>query len=297
VDAGLAILRQGEGKDASCVVMDYGPHGGDSGGHGHYDKLSITLFANGREWLLDPGRLDYSHPEYKTWVKTTAAHNTVTLGGKSQLATTGKLLWLKNGEGWSACAAESDGAYPGIPGAVLRRYLLLTPEFLVDVFEAESDKETQIDWFTHATADKVQAGHSMNKADPVKLGDTDGYQHLTDARAWGPVTGVKPWEFVAGGRKLALHFVSPPGEEVFTCFGIGYTVAQKTPTLVRRVKGKAARFVTVYELGPQDQHHVQKIEAETDEKKPARVSFTSLLPHSSESWRIEFSREGVNVKR
>lgn len=294
-DAGLAMLRQGEGKDASCVVMDYGPHGGgDEGGHGHFDKLSITLFTGGREWLLDPGRLDYSHLEYKTWVKKTAAHNTVTLGGKSQQATTGKLLWLKDGEGWTACAAQSDGAYPG---AVLRRYLLLTPEFLVDVFEVESDKETQIDWFAHATADAVRAGHSMAKSEPVTLGTDDGYQHFKEAKKYEPVEGVKPWEFVAGDKILALHLVTPPGEEVFTALGIGYNISQKTPTLVRRVHGKAARFVTVYELGTQEQYHVQQIKAETDATRPARVSFRNLLPKSSEEWSVEFSREGVTVKR
>src|SRR5262249_49789409 len=48
---GLAVLRRGSGAGANCVMLDYGPHGG---GHGHFDKLNIVMFANGREWLLDP---------------------------------------------------------------------------------------------------------------------------------------------------------------------------------------------------------------------------------------------------
>ena len=107
------------------------PHGG---GHGHFDKLNLMLYANGREWLLDPGRLAYNFPEYKTWVKETVAHNTVTLGGQSQRATTGKLLFLQQGNGFSACGAQSEGAYAG---ARLTRFLLLTPDFLAAVQEKQ----------------------------------------------------------------------------------------------------------------------------------------------------------------
>ena len=41
--------------------------------HGHPDKLQLLLFVQGREWLLDPGRLDYSHKEHKTWYRQTVA--------------------------------------------------------------------------------------------------------------------------------------------------------------------------------------------------------------------------------
>ena len=50
--AGLAVLRRGKGDQAICAMLNYGPHGG---GHGHYDKLNLMLYAHGREWLLDPG--------------------------------------------------------------------------------------------------------------------------------------------------------------------------------------------------------------------------------------------------
>ena len=143
-EAGLAILRRGAGERAVCAMIDYGPHGGS---HGHFDKLNIVLFANGREWLLDPGRLTYSHKEYKTWVKHTAAHNTVTLGGRSQSPTTGKLLWFEAKDDYAACATRCDTAYAG---AVLTRYLLLTDELLVDLFTVDCDADTQIDLLAHA---------------------------------------------------------------------------------------------------------------------------------------------------
>ena len=234
-DTGLVVLRNGASNTAVCAMIDYGPHGDE---HGHFDKLNLMLYATGREWLLDPGRLSYSVPEYKTWVKTTAAHNTVTLGGRDQAATTGRLLWFKEGEGWSACGAESDQAYSG---AVLRRYLLLTEKFLVDVFEVTAEKPTQIDWFAHAVSQRIEPAGSGAS---IRLGDLDGYPHLTGAQKL-PANG--PWEFVAEAQRLRVWTVADAGEELFAATGIGYTLNQAVPCLVRRRQAATTRFVTVYD--------------------------------------------------
>lgn len=240
-DVGLMILRRGQGANGVCAMVDYGPHGGS---HGHYDKLNIVLFANGQEWLLDPGRLTYSHKEYKTWVKHTAAHNTVTLGGRSQAETTGKLLWQKTEKGFDACAVECDTAYPG---AKLRRILLLTENLLVDVFDVESPKATQIDLLAHAMSQKLVRVGNVDPGAPVLLGKEDGYPHLVNALQWS-VQGPSQWEFQSGTRKLRLWCEGNSREQLIACTGIGYTIDAKVPCLIRRVSGKEARFVTVYDL-------------------------------------------------
>ena len=43
--AGYAVLRHGEGEQATWLAMKYGPHGG---GHGHPDKLSFVLYSQGQ---------------------------------------------------------------------------------------------------------------------------------------------------------------------------------------------------------------------------------------------------------
>jgi hypothetical protein len=239
-DIGLAILRRGEGADAACVMMDYGPHGGS---HGHFDKLNIVVYAAGQEWLLDPGRLTYSHKEYKTWVKHTAAHNTVTLGGRSQSATTGKLLWFKTTEAYAACAAESTEAYAG---ATLRRSLLLMDGVLVDVFDVAAPQATQIDWFAHALGKSVEPSVDLGPAETATLGNEDGYAHLTAARAW--TSGPSSWDFVTGPKRLRVWLAGLPREQLITCLGIGYTIDQKVPCLVRRVRARQARFAAAYDL-------------------------------------------------
>jgi len=241
-DAGLAVLRLGAGEQAVCVFMDYGPHGG---AHGHFDKLNLLLFANGREWLLDPGRLNYSHKEYSTWVKTTAAHNTVALGGRSQHPTTGKLLYLHEGNGFAAAVAESEGAYPS---SRLRRHLLLTPRFLVDIFDVNASRSEQIDLLAHAAASSLElVTPGLPKAKSGTAGTTDGYPHLTDVMSRA-VDGDSQWDYLAGKVKLRVHLLGEPGEQLLACHGIGYTLAQKTPTLIRRRNGQTTRFIAVYDL-------------------------------------------------
>ena len=144
--AGLAVLRVGRGDRAASVFLDYGPHGG---GHGHFDKLNLLLFANGREWLPDTGRLTYSDKEYKTWVKTTAAHNTVSLNGRNQAPASGRLLFLQQENDFAAAAVTCDEAYPGVR---LTRRVMLTSDFLVDVFEIDADRPGQVDLITRVMA-------------------------------------------------------------------------------------------------------------------------------------------------
>ncbi len=254
-DIGLGILRRGAGLKASCVMVDFGPHGG---GHGHYDKLSIVLFANGREWLLDPGRLSYSHKEYATWVKQTAAHNTVAVGGRSQSATTGKLVWFSEQPEFVGCGVASDSAYRG---AKLRRQLLLFDTMLIDRFEVESAEPTQIDLFAHAVSKQVVPAEPRGPGAKGEPGSRDGYQHLLNARSW-QTEGPSGWRFEADkSQVLYVHFAGLANEEIIACEGIGYQVAQKIPCLIRRVQGKTAAFVTVYDLSA-SADAVQRVEVE-----------------------------------
>ena len=65
---GMALMRDGWEKDNAYLIFDYGPHGGS---HGHPDKLSFILFANGNHWSPDAG--DSPHysifTEQQTWHK------------------------------------------------------------------------------------------------------------------------------------------------------------------------------------------------------------------------------------
>jgi hypothetical protein len=66
------------------LIFDCGPLG--DGGHGHYDVLSIDVWC-GRHLIVDPGRYTYDGSmEWRQWFKGTAAHNTVCVDGRDQVA-------------------------------------------------------------------------------------------------------------------------------------------------------------------------------------------------------------------
>lgn len=89
-DGGYFIQRSGWGtdtrtlRDARYLIFDAGALG--DGGHGHYDALSVEIYAHGRALVVDPGRYTYSeHGEnWRRWFKSTKAHNTVCVDGLDQ---------------------------------------------------------------------------------------------------------------------------------------------------------------------------------------------------------------------
>lgn len=89
-DGGYYVQRSGWGadaeslRDARYLIFDAGPLG--DGGHGHYDALSVEVYAHGRPLVVDPGRYTYSEHggNWRRWFKSTAAHNTVCVDGLDQ---------------------------------------------------------------------------------------------------------------------------------------------------------------------------------------------------------------------
>ena len=65
------------------MVLDAGPHGParTNGVHSHADALGFDLVVLGRRMLVDPGTFTYVvDPEARDRFRSTAMHNTVTVG-------------------------------------------------------------------------------------------------------------------------------------------------------------------------------------------------------------------------
>lgn len=64
--------------------------------HGHADALSITLFVNNNEMIVDPGTYRYNGtPEFRKYFKSTRAHNTVTIDGVDQAIQKTGFIWSR----------------------------------------------------------------------------------------------------------------------------------------------------------------------------------------------------------
>ncbi|PTE11731.1 heparinase II/III family protein [Mesorhizobium helmanticense] len=95
VQGGLSIWRgEMNGRDVE-LTFDHGPLGYLSiAAHGHADALSLTLCIDGEPVLVDPGTWLYgSGGGWRDWFRSTPAHNTLNIDGKSQSIMTGAFNW------------------------------------------------------------------------------------------------------------------------------------------------------------------------------------------------------------
>jgi uncharacterized heparinase superfamily protein len=80
-DAGYFGYRSG----GDALIVDCGNPGPTyQAGHAHCDLLSFELDVAGRPIVVDAGVHGYDSDPYREYVRSTRAHNTVTIGGKEQ---------------------------------------------------------------------------------------------------------------------------------------------------------------------------------------------------------------------
>ena len=111
-DAGITIFRTDQGGSPQIWCRcDGGPHGFLSiAAHAHADALSVEVRYGGVGILADPGTYCYhGEPAWRSYFRSTIAHNTVELGGRNQSADGGAFLWLQH-----ARAREIEVADDGI---------------------------------------------------------------------------------------------------------------------------------------------------------------------------------------
>ena len=101
-DAGVTLLRT-DGAQAPEIWcrLDGGPHGFLSiAAHAHADAMSLEVRYGGVDVLADPGTYCYhGEPAWRSYFRSTIAHNTVELDGRNQSGDGGPFLWLRHANG------------------------------------------------------------------------------------------------------------------------------------------------------------------------------------------------------
>jgi hypothetical protein len=94
---GYAVMRDGWHDQANQMIVDVGPLGCPvSSGHGHADLLSIQFATVGQPCVVDGGNYCYtSEVEWRDFFRSTAAHNTVMIDGRSQCEPAGPFRWRR----------------------------------------------------------------------------------------------------------------------------------------------------------------------------------------------------------
>ena len=169
-EAGVAVLTNGKGRDATWLCLDYGPHGG---GHGHPDKLGFVLYARGEELAVDPGTARYGTPLQGSWFRTTLAHNTLVAGEASQKPTTGHCRAFGSSGGVDYVVADAGQAYPGV--SFVRGVAMLDENTVVLVDRVDAKQASTLDVAYHQRGAWGQLPREM-----------------TGSRRKGPATGISP---------------------------------------------------------------------------------------------------------
>lgn len=259
---GYAILRGSPADtEATAVNLTFGPYGG---GHGHPDKLGVTLYGRGAILAPDPGAFSYDSPLHVTWSKQTVAHNTVTVDETAQFPqgasenhfqdepfyrrgtgrrSYGRLLAFEAGPLLKLVRADCEDAYDGV---LLDRTIVLINPYVVDLYRVSSDQEYLYDWSLHANGAFETPVELSPQAGP--LSDRMGYRHIEAVRSGKtPETWTADWIDRPASRGLRLIGLSG-GEDGALVAGQGPKKegGRRALLLVRR-KTRSTTFASVLE--------------------------------------------------
>jgi len=195
---GLAIIRSKNEADILTLVMKY-PTQGDS--HGHYDKLSFSLYNNGDEIIQDYGLARFVNIDQKngggylkentSWAKQTIAHNTIVQNENSHFNGNFEIGAKFHSEKhfldfsrpeFQIISAKENNAYPGTnmhrTMAVIQSPVSEQP-LVVDIFKLSFEKQNKYDLPYYYLGQIIEANFEYNSPEILeKLGANNGYQHL-----------------------------------------------------------------------------------------------------------------------
>jgi hypothetical protein len=232
---GVGVLRDGPLDDQSLVLMKYTGHGLS---HGHFDKLSLLYYDQGREILQDYGAARFLNvetkfggrylPENKTWAKQTVAHNTLVVDershfdGKESLSEqhpAARHFFRADGPSFQAVSATASNVASGVQ---IQRTVLMVPDkrfakpLVVDILRATSDREHQYDlpFYYFGQIVNTNVKYTSHGARREALGVANGYQHLW-VEADGPANGPAQATLLNGRRYYSLTTSADSGTHVY----------------------------------------------------------------------------------
>ena len=269
---GIGILRaEGSAGHELCLVMKYSAQGG---GHGHFDKLSYSLYGPMGEIVQDYGSVRWVNidqkgggtylPENNSWAKQSIAHNTVTVDQTTQYQ--GKIQLADANQPYLFAAdilhpevqyisARDSNAYPGV---MLHRSMVLIADsglaepIVVDLFRVESDSAHTYDlplWYTGHLLTTNMEFEQLAALTP--MGKNHGYQHmwLEGQGVAGEAPITMTW--FANGTFYSMISVATPGDLLISTFlgadDPNHNLRRDPALLIRKKDQADALFVNVVE--------------------------------------------------
>jgi len=265
-DQGLAVLRSGGGdRYASLEAGIWG------GGHGHPDRLNLTLHAGGTHWLPDPGTGSYVS-QALFWYRSTLAHNAPRLDGRSQTPGRAVCEMFDEAEEW----AWARGRFGD-----LARTLVAGPHYLIDVLEltGRDDGLLELPWHFVGETEVASGGKWV-------AGELQDDFVSEVARLERPREGPVVLKASHGDRRLVAHLLFDGELLRATAPGLPGSAEPAGPATfyVTRTRGRNVRFVTVLEPGGD---LVRDVRAAGDEVEVNTRDGVDVHRATSDGWTVE----------
>ena len=267
---GLGILRSGNGSNSSLALMKYTSFGMD---HGHYDKLALLYYNQGREILPDYGAARFVNIEQKfggrylkendTFARQSIAHNTVTVDERSHYLGSYATAKSEHSDRQFFDAHDPDFQImsatdtTAVPGVAMQRTIAMIRDtrlehpVVVDVFRLNSEQPHRYDYPFYFLGHFMDVNVKLTTHDKERhpLGDADGYQHLW-LEAEGQAAGPVAFTWLAGGLYYTITTAADDSTHVlFTRIGANDPEfnLRNEPAFMLRQDAKLHVFASVIE--------------------------------------------------
>ena len=264
---GVAILRN---EDIE-LVFKYAAQGSS---HGHYDKLSYSLYEKGEEILQDYGLARFVNieqkgggnylKENKTWAKQTIAHNTVTQNETSHFNAKYEIgsqhhsvlnYFSSENENVQVASAKESNAYPGTE--MLRTMAIIKDEdfekpYMLDIMKVTSNKANKYDFPYYFLGQVLQTNFEYQTPKTLNtLGNKNGYQHLFVEGTAKASNENSKLSWLNKGKFYTLTSLTNNNDELlFTRIGANdpeFNLRREAAFMLRRKNTKNTLFVSAIE--------------------------------------------------
>ncbi len=241
---GVALLREGDSEKGMLLSMKATSHGLS---HGHYDKLTMALYDNGEEILMDYGAARFLNVESKsggrythendTYSQQTVAHNALVVDETSHFHAdydtsseyASQIMWWNDPAHFelssssnaaievTAVQALDEHAYEPEGVKMVRTMMLVKSELteyplIIDIMQAHSERAHAYDLPWHYNGHIIDANFSIrrNAASLCPAGKQYGYEHLWQ-ESKTPVNGNIWFTWLQGNRFYSVTTTVEPG--------------------------------------------------------------------------------------
>lgn len=270
-NGGIGILRTKNNGSTTSLVMKYTSQGM---GHGHFDKLSYTLYDNNNEIVKDYGAARFLNIEPKNgghylyendeYAKQTIAHNTLVVDKKSHYNGSLKIgskyspsFYAFSGDGNDKMISAVDtNAYEGVK--MHRTMFLLSSDYfeysvMIDVMKVDSKENHIYDMPVHYNGHLINTNYRYNAfTDSRKvLDDKNGYQYYWIEALADSLSKVSTTTWLCENRFYSLSTITNIGDEIYlNRLGANDPKfnLRHEPCIMHRSNGKNKTFVSAIEI-------------------------------------------------